>query len=503
MLSFYTHRNGQAVKQADLAGAHLIGSDGVPLRAEMEFKDAKIVCAKRQDGAAALVLLWPIKGCGALLVETSRLMDRETPYNLTLELVRGRLTKINQKREDWGLFDYEGVEPVAVQINEARDLFIEALKEDSLEAQSNLAEDALTRAYMAGEQLSHFHADLFLARRKQLRNFTKRVFGCTLDLSAASEKYGKHFRECFDFAHVPLNWRMIEPRPQEQEWGLLDGWVEWLTRARMPIKMGPLISFDGNRLPDWLTQYEGDFETVRNVLFDHVRRVVTRYGKSVFHWDVISGAHAVNTFNFTFEQLMELTRVTVSLVKQMVPKAQVAIDLTYPWGEYYARNQRTIPPLFYADMVAQSGVGFDGVGVQMIFGAPVDGMYVRDMFQISEKLDRLGNLGKSIHITAVQVPSSPTNGGKASGGGCWLKPWDEQVQAQWLKEFYTIALSKPFVETITWRDLADRPEDGHPITSGGLLKQDLTPKLSYKVLKELRADLHAVLRRAPAQPRPQ
>ena len=164
--------------------------------------------------------------------------------------------------------------------------------------------------------------------------------------------------------------------------------------------------FQENQLPDWLAMYETDFDTVRNLIFEHVRRVVERYSNYVLHWDVISGVHADNTFNFTFEQLMELTRVTTALVKQLAPRAQAIIDLTSPWGEYYARNQRTIPPMLYADMVVQSGIGFDGIGAQFLFGAPSDGMFVRDMFQISEKLDRLGNFGKPVHLTAVQVPSA-------------------------------------------------------------------------------------------------
>ena len=118
------------------------------------------------------------------------------------------------------------------------------------------------------------------------------------------------------------------------------------------------------------------------------------------------------------------------------------------------------------------------------------------MFQVSDKLDRLGNLGKPVHITAVQVPSKMIGEKGSLGGGCWLKPWDEMVQAKWLKAFYTIALSKPFVESITWRDLADRPSN-KLIPHGGLLKADLSPKAAYKVLKDLRAELASTARRPP------
>lgn len=496
MLRFLVHHNGRPVSEMDLAGTYLVGSDGVPLRAEMEFRDSQIVCAKRADGPAGLAVLWPIPGCGALLSETGRLMDRDQPYNLILELVRGRLTRINQKREDWGLFDFEGVEPVAAQIDKARDLFITALCADTPVEQSKAAEEALKVAFVAGEQLSQFHADLFLARRKQSPGFTKRVFGCTVDLYNNAEEYRERFKESFDFAYIPVPWGMIEPKQESREWQLVDSWIEWLAKSRIPIRMGPLVNLDANHIPEWLSQYEGDYESVRSALVEHIRRVVERYSSYVFCWDVVSGIHAENAFNFTFEQIMDMTRVAVSLVKQLASRSQVAIDLVAPWGEYYARNQRTIPPMFYADMISQSGVGFDGIAAQFVFGAPVDGMFARDMFQISDKLDRLGNLGKPVHVTAVQVPSKMIGEKGSLGGGCWLKPWDEMVQAKWLKGFYTIALSKPFVESITWRDLADRPSN-KLIPHGGLLKADLSPKPAHKVLKDLRADLASTARRPP------
>lgn len=500
MLRFAIHPGGLASKGIHLPGAYVVGSDGVPLRAEIEYKDQQIRLVKRAEGPAGLALLWPVPGAGYLMMETSRLLEREQPYSLSMELVRGRLMRMSHKREEWGLFDFDGIQPVAAEIDRARDLFVQALKADSLATQSTFADEALKVATIAGEQLSHFHAELFLNRRKQAHAFTKRVIGCTIDLANHSEEYRKRFVGAFDYAYLPLPWRLLEPKQQEFNWRPFDMWVEFLAKNRIPIKVGPLVSFHEGHVPDWLSMYETDFEVIRNMVFDHVRRVVERYGNYVHHWDVVSGVHAENIFGFTFEQLMELTRVTVLLVKQLAQRAQAVIDLVMPWGEYYARNQRTIPPMLYADMVVQSGVGFDGLGVQFLFGAGEDGMYVRDMLQISEKLDRLGNLGKPLHITAVQVPSATASEDLAGGGGCWRKPWNEQVQARWIKEFYTIALSKPFVDSITWMDLADRTgERVRPY--GGLFNADLTPKAAFKVVKDIRAELLSMHRKPPSAAR--
>lgn len=498
MLSFTVHPTEPGAPPVKLDGAYVVGSDGVPLRAELEMRNSRVVCAKRADGPAGLALVWPVPGSGALLLETSRLMDREKPYNLTLELVRGRLMHINQKREDWGLFDFDGVENVADEIDQARDLMVRALQTDEPADQARVAADALQVAMSAGEHLSLFHADIFLSRRKQAHAFSRRTLGCAIHLPNTDDAYRQKLREAFDFAYLPIPWRSVEPTQQEYNWKAFDSWVEWLAKARIPIKVGPLVSFSEEHVPDWLGMYETDFETIRNLIFEHVRRVVERYANYVHQWDVISGIHAHNSFQFTFEQLMEVTRVTSSLVKQLAPRAQTVINLVCPWGEYYARNQRTIPPMLYADMVVQSGVAFDGLGVQFLFGKATDGMIARDMFQISEKLDKLGNMGKPLHVTAVQVPSAPTANGDKWFGSYWREPWTETVQAQWAKDFYSIALSKPFVESVSWADLADR-NDSTNMPAGGLLGADLKPKAAFKVIKQYRAELLNAVRKPPGQ----
>jgi len=465
------------------------------LRAEIELREGEIVCAKRADGPAALAILWPVPGYGSVMVETSRLMDRDKPYNLPMELARGRLLRISLRREEWGLYDFEGMDALAAEIDKSRDLFVEALKADTPQQQSVLGNRSLQAGMVAGEKLSRFHADILLTRRKQMHAFVRNTFGCAVDTGNSAEGYRTALRSACDFAYISIPWSEVEPSRGTYKWDVFDAWVDWLVQLRIPVRMGPLVSLAAANLPSWINQENMDYETLRNTIFGHVRRVVDRYQKHVSQWIVVSGVHAENAPDLNFEQLLELTRVTATLVKQLAPQSQTIVDLVCPWGEYYARNQRTIPPMLYADMVVQSGVAFDGLGTQMIFGKAGEGLYVRDMFQISEKLDRLGNLGKPVHVTAVQVPSSWTESTVAAGG-FWRKPWDEAVQAQWIKEFYTIALSKPFVESVTWKDLVDRPAGGIP--SGGLLHVNLKPKPAFKVLKDIRAEIKRATRKPPA-----
>jgi hypothetical protein len=258
-----------------------------------------------------------------------------------------------------------------------------------------------------------------------------------------------------------------------------------------------LLSFEPANLPEWLYIWEHDYETVRDLIYEHIQRVVRRYQRQVAVWKVVSGVHAFNSFNLNFEQLMELTRMCCLLAKKLAPHSQVLIELVMPWGEYYARNQRTIPPMLYADMAVQSGVKFDAFGVQFLMGVPVDGHYVRDLLQVSSLLDEFVGFGKAVHVTSCEVPSDVIPdawdawGGKAQvpEGGKWHGPWSPRLQAEWLQAFYRVGISKPFVESICWRDLADY--EGHFIPHGGLCRNDLSPKLAYRELRNFRASLAA------------
>lgn len=490
MLSFVVYSNGEPVEQLNLAGAYVVGTDDVPLRAEISFKNGVISCKKRAAGPAGIALQWNVAGAGVFLVETIRVQERDKPYVLQVELARGRLMRVNQKLEDWGLIDYDGVGPILEKLAQARDTLIEALQSDEPAKAAALGDKSLSIAVQASEELSRFHAAALIMRRKQTNGFGKRVFGCSLHLDQAAESTRKRVTGAFDFVTLPIVWRDVEPTEQTFNWKPLDAWVDALSKGPVPIRGSSLLAFSERNVPDWLYIWEHDFDTIRDLAFEHVKRVINRYGQYIQTWTIASGIHANNCFTFSFEQLMELTRMTAALTKQLCPRGHSILELVGPWGEYYARNQRTIPPLLYADMAVQGGVNFDAFGLQFLFGPPSDGMFLRDMFQISACLDQFSKFGKPVHVTALQAPSSPVlvrgEDGTTSSGGEWRGPWTEQGQSDWLRRFMEVALSKPYVESVSWSGLVDNPRLENP--NGGLVKTDVTPKAAYKQLLALRTE---------------
>jgi hypothetical protein len=494
MLRFRVFKDGVAPPELDLSTAYLVGSDSVPIRGEFSYSNGEIVCRKRAAGPAALTLMWESRNFGQVMLETTRLPERDEPYILNLELARGRVMRLMQKREEWGIFDVPEAAAVNDKALEARDLLLEAItsQQDPARA-SEFADRCLQLVLPVSEQAALAHADLLLQRRISTRNFPRGAFGARVEHTINSEAYRRMLIPNADFVRMPMWWKTIEPQEREFNWAQIDEWMEFLRRARLPVVAGPLVHFTEVAIPEWLYIWEHDYETVRDLLYEHIERVVARYGPQVALWNVLSGLHVNAQFSFTFDQLMDLTRMAVGLVKKVHAAGRTMIELTQPWGEYYAANQRSIPPMLYAEMIVQSGIQFDVFGVQLKFGLARDGCWQRDLFQVSSLLDRFAPFGKPVMISALQVPSvAPDASIPNSIGipGVWRRPWSEALQAKWLEAVTDVALSKPFVEAICWQDLVDLPPKiiavGQSVPHGGMANMDATPKQSMKTWASLR-----------------
>jgi len=499
MLRFDTYKKGKPARPTNLEGAHLVGGEGYPLRGQITVENHSIVCEKRMAGAAALSLLWPVSGAGTVMLETARVPERDEPYVLNVELARGRLMRIAQKQEEWGLFDYAGPEMAEVdkRLDHAKDLFIEALKADDPAEAAKLADRALAAAVPASEAMARVHADVLL-QRKRNGPAAKRGLGVQLPVGKTlKDPIQVQLPELVDVASVPLPWRHLQPREHGGDYAFdeVDEQISWLVKNHIPVMAGPLLSFAEEQIPDWLILYEDDFEAVRDLALEHIRRVVQRYGRFVTYWRVVSGLHAASALTFPFEQMMDLTRRAVSTTKELAPKSVAIVEIAEPWGEYYARKANTIPPGVYADVLMQTGLNFDAFGLALPMGMPARGGYTRDLFAISTLIERFGALNKPLHITSFGVPSSgkpdprDCTGGQADPAlaGRWRGGWSEQIQGYWAGHFCRVALARPFVETLIWEDLCDSLP--HTVPNGGILRADGSPKPIWDELLSVRKEI--------------
>lgn len=499
MLTFHVLLGGKPPAQLDLEQAYLTSLEGQPIRARLQYAPSTglLFCERRSQGLAALNIPWPLRDGQKLLLRTALLPDRDVPYLLPLELARGRVADVWRKKDDWGYALAGPTEAADKEFREVRLLLAKAQTvQDSAEVAADLAEEALQRAVALGEKMALADARRGLDMRRRRGELRHVDFGCHWEPADDNPKVRERFAETFNYATVPFCWRAIEPREHEYDWKWYDDWIHWLEARGIVIKGGGLVRFSEPYLPDWVWIWENDFETIRDSVFDHVERCVQRYRGRVDYWDAATGLHVENCMNFSLDRIIEITRVCAHAVKRTDPSAKVLLDLLYPWGEYYATNQSSIWPYHYAEMCINAGVAFDGIGLQVFFGTGGRGFHCRDTLAVSDLLDRFAALGKPIHLTAVGVPSAclpdpdAVMGGAQhapGAGGVWRKPWDEMTQSDWIDEFYHIAIAKPFVAGISWRDMSDHQR--HAFPHGGLLRKDGHPKIGYQRLVGVRQEI--------------
>jgi hypothetical protein len=495
MLKFHVYEKGSLARSVTLRNAYMLGTDGNAMRCEVWFADGMICAEKRETGSAALALQHRVGDLGELTLQTCLLPDREEPYLLNLELARHRLMTLFSKLEDWGMFDLGPEHPVTRRTEKARELFVQALclQGDDPAKAEQLAEQCLAMALDGSEELALAHSELLLLRRKTSQQQTKHIVGCGVRLDDQHERLRVGLASNFDYLMLPVPWKQLAPEEGEYQWTRSDSWSEWAMQSRAAVIAGPLISFDSWTLPDWLYIWEHDYDTVRDLAYEHIERVVGRYRNAVAGWNVISGLHVNNHFHFNFEQLMDLTRMGLMLVKKLRPQAKALVEIQQPFGEYYSANPRSIPPVMYADIVVQTGVPFDGFSIKFPMGQAQPGQYTRDLMQLSTLLDDFAGYGKPLYVT-LAAPSQPVtqmmiadaNSAEPvdDNAGFWRQDWTPQVQSHWLEAAFQIAASKPYVEGVGWQQLLDTPDIELPLS--GLIGEELQPKPAYRRLTAFR-----------------
>lgn len=525
--------------------AHLIGPDDLALPAEISLNGNVIEATKRVEGAGALAIQYPLPAPtgGTLTLRTTLLPERPAPYLLTLELARHQVMLLLNKLEEWALFDLPASDPVMQKVEQARSAWTHALVVQrrsggtglfTAEAES-AAVDALIAAIEAGEALALLSARQQHARRinGELERLAKKpppanaiteheaqearkraagsagvilpempLVGVGVCPAVFSPLVCDAITSCADFISVPMRWAELEPTEGKYSFARTDRWIEWaVTKAKLPVTAGPVLDFDAGGVPDFLYIWEHDYETLRDVVIEHVKQVVTRYRRTVTTWTICSGLHVGSNFAISYEQAVDLTRVCVLIVNKLHPAAKVQIEIAQPWGEYTAevsaRAARSIPPAVYCELLNQVGVEFDAVALKVQMGVPLPGRSTRDLIALSALLDRYGKLDKPIALSVLGAPAAPifTQGEDALEPGLWRRPWSADQQGQWAARAMALAAGKPYVKSICWQEIADGPAPCMP--GGGLLNAQGHPRPAMTALKALRDALHAKAPRLP------
>jgi hypothetical protein len=101
-----------------------------------------------------------------------------------------------------------------------------------------------------------------------------------------------------------------------------------------------------------------------------------------------------------------------------------------------------------------------------------------------ETCEQFAHFGVPLHFSELTVVSGQTRRWNEAEKTPWPSTTEgEAAQARTVERLYTLLFSHPAVEAITWWDFSDWQAWRH--APGGLIRNDMSPKPAYELLKKL------------------
>jgi hypothetical protein len=431
------------------------GHDGVPTVCQVHLEPTQVSVRRDGDDSGVYSVPWYVKNVGQIIINTSTLIERPEPYDLQLELARGKVNQLRNQTFEW-LFGGLIMPPaLAQQIKDSTLAFCRAVGRYPSEDSRQLAESALILACEAADQLIHVYTNQVFKIRQQRQALLDSFFGCRLSTaSGKTDEAYSHLEPACNGVNIPFLIGDIAPAEGDYIWEAHDQLLDWAVAQGIRVIGGPLVDFSPDQIPQWLWLWERDRGRIGKLLCEFAADVVERYEGRIRTWQITSGSNLPGALSLKEDELLWLTLQMAETVKRFSPGSDIVVGLSQPWGEYIPNKEYNYSPFVFIDTLLRSGVGIAAIDLEVVMGVSPRGSYCRDLLDFSRLLDFYALLGLPLHIT-LGYPASPDANSHVDGDVClskghWRAGLDPHTQSDWASEFGALALCKPFVKAVQW-----------------------------------------------------
>ena len=302
-----------------------------------------------------------------------------------------------------------------------------------------------------------------------------------------NNEYKRRFAQLFNLATLPFYWNDLVPEPGIKRYAKdapkkyrrppIDLCLEFCDTYGLEPK-AHCLEYDGNA-PQWVKDLN-DLDAVRRALYDHFAELSARYADRIPSWEVTNenlyppnyAPIVHNTPHFYQNDTVEWDFITAD---RLFPKNHLIINESGDniWSCF---NGNRSAYYMLIERALSKGCRIDSIGMQYHMTMPESAEYNAAMKRYSPKriydvLDRYADFARPMQITEISIPTYR------------YTEEDEDIQAEIVKNLYSIWFSHPNMEAIIYWDFVD----GHEWSGNkcGFLRNDLTPKKSFLVLDEL------------------
>ncbi len=314
---------------------------------------------------------------------------------------------------------------------------------------------------------------------KQLSHDFK--FGCYLkidDLDPAKlPDYERNFSGLFNYAVIGTYWDATENRHGEENWTWFDRETELALSLELRIQAAPIL-WGTNKYgtPAWLPREKKDLAAT---LERRVKSVVTKNEK-VTDLEIVNEPLARKNDVFASLGTDEYISAAFKTAQQASPNGRRLLNEYGVFGSLPEHNYNRDRYLDLVQRLLANGVPIDVIGIQ----AHANGEWYEPS-NVAEQLVRYSTLGKPIQITEFSAQTRDYYDRKTAqpiSGKYREGVWDGDRQAEFYREFYTVAFGNPNVEAITTWGLDD---ERAWLPGIGLISENGAPKPAYRELERL------------------
>lgn len=455
-----------------------------------------------------------VKGFGGTMVfadnEGKGYLPSDDIIDMRLECIKSRLYSLEKYAgkagKQWGY--------IPKKVEKRLQNIHRLLKAGTEEAE----EEAFSQLLWAGEEIVLFNAGHTIEKRGKRNNFT---FGCCMKgFTDGGDTFREDFKAIFGQGTIPTHWGVFEPYRGETHYDVMFDMLDFANENKIAVRGHALVWF----CPWW--EHENwmgslSYEEIRKL---EVERAELIFGSRPNAFECIDFNEPLqqNPYNFTMEQHFQIVKDVYDVVKRLSPETRIMINFYDEWQNKYGmdvnNNEDFIafkkqyklplsPPNEYCcsipefvDHCMENGMQIDLLGLQF-HDFPYELFNTMELLEWWHEKYHL-----PIQLTEICTPSamgkSPIRMGlrpSPANPNYWHAPWNEQIQAQWYRDFATLFYSLDYVEVMDVWSYSDAPTqwadylEGHinekfklgAFAFDGMMDFNNNPKQMYYQLKEL------------------
>ncbi len=451
-----TSEAARALERTCMAG----GPENVPWPSQVRLRGNQMLVSHSMEdsGSGFLQVPWHIAGHGLLLGATNTVMERQVPYNLLLELARGKVHQVRCQMHDWRTIGIPISAELEDRVGQLAQHFGQAVLADSANEMNTLAQQVLVEAYSLADQLVQTYTSQVFRIRQEMVARLDTTLGPRLGTIPAPD-LAEQLRASCNSVTIPLSWNQVELEETVYRWQAYDAVVDWAVAQGWHVTAGPLVDFTSAALPAWLWVWENDISALALFMCRYVESAVRRYGNRIRRWQLTAGSNCASVLGLSEDELLGLTGRLVETGRQVDPGLELSIGIAQPWGDFMACSPRNHSPYLFADTLIRYGVHLSAIDIEVVMGIDPRGSYCRDALEVSRILDLYALLGVPLRVTlgypAQTGPDHDSNPELSLSAGFWGDGFNPETQARWAESFVSLALSKPRVQAVQWTHFSD------------------------------------------------